>query len=237
MLLLILIALGVALVVFLQRDTSDRFPASSLGEDEADLKAMALRSDDLPVGLVLRFRKSFSNEEWAGALSQNDPAAADDPDAQARKLKQLDGIQRVTNLVSAFGWEDLASSRQGRALRIVTQSTVYATEDAAKADTKRLCGLIINEKDPLQEFGVPGLGDESTGFVVTTIDRDGGSKTIDTVVCFRTGRIVHGVQQTGLDGSQDVALVIQLAARMEQHVIRTYAGEPEPIDPDPHDQG
>lgn len=246
LMLLVLIGLGVALAVYIQRDKTDRFAANEIADDDPKtedkdeqldaLKAMGLRTIDVPPGLALRFRIAYTNAEWAELLTSSDPVAAGDPDAIDRKTTQLESQGRVANLVSLFSWNELATSRQGQALAFISQSTIYATEADAKADTSRLCGLSVNEKDPLTEFSVPRIGDQATGFSVLSVVPD-ERKTVDTVVCFRTGRIVHGVVQTSLDGSQDVSLVVALAQRMEAHVALTFERKPEPIDDDPVEAG
>ena len=246
LMLMVLIALGVALGVYVQRDTADRYPANSVGDDDPatkdkdealdTLKAMGLRTSEVPPGLALRVRTTFTNGEWAALLASSDRASAGDPDALGRKTTQLDSQGRLANLVSVFLWDTLAASRQGQALAIISQSTIYKTEEAARADTGRLCGLRIDEKDPLTEFNVPKIGDQSIGFSVVSLVPEQG-KTVDTVVCFRTGRIVHGVVQTSYDGSQNIGLVVALAQRMEAHVALTFQHKPEPVDADPERQG
>jgi hypothetical protein len=231
-----LTALAVGLVVYLQQDDPNPYASASIGDNEDDLVAMALRERDLPAGLSLQFRNSFENTDWADLLISADPSLATDDEASIRKAKQLDSQERVTNMFSVFSWSDLASSKQGQALRLISQSTLYASAQAARDDTSRRCGLLSRDKDVLDEFAVPSLGEQATGFTVTSLDEEQG-KTVDTVVCFRTGRIVHGVVQTSLDGSQDIGLVIRLAERMESHVALTYAGKAEPVDEDPNAEG
>jgi hypothetical protein len=227
-----LTALAVGLVVYLQQDDSNPYASTSIGDNEDDLVAMALRERDLPEGLSLQFRNGFENTDWADLLISADPSLATDDEASTRKAKQLDSQERITNMFSVFGWTELASSKQGQALRLISQSTLYASPQAARDDTSRRCGLLGRDKDILREFAVPSLGEQATGFTVTSLDAEQG-KTVDTVVCFRTGRIVHGVVQTSLDGAQDIGLVISLAERMESHVRLTYEGKAEPIDEAP----
>lgn len=200
--------------------------AADKRDSEYDLESMQLRNKDLPDGLVRQSRNdelTFTNAEWAGLLAPDDP----DP-----KQAQLDAQKRIRNLVSVFSWEDAGNARIGTALSLLSQSTLYETVEAAAADANRLCGLRIDETDPLKEFTVPKLGDQSVGFTVTTPNKNFG-KLVDTIVCFRTGRIVHGVIQTSFLGAENNALVLELAKKMLLRVNETFKGAPSPKDPEP----
>ena len=62
-------------------------------------------------------------------------------------------------------------------------------------------------------------------------------KTVDTVICFRTGRIVHGVIQTSFVGAESQPLVISLAKKMLKQVDLTFAGKPIEKDEEPPEDG
>jgi hypothetical protein len=201
----------------------------TLADDKYDLESMQLRNADMPEGVVRQSRNdvyTFTNEEWAQVLNADDSAAAE------RSQNQLDAQKRVRNLVSLYGWDDIDKARIGQALSFLSQSTLYETEDAAIADTKKLCGLRIDETDPLKEFSVPKLGDESVGFTVVSPNTNFGH-TVDTVICFRTGRIVSGVVQTSFLGSENRSLVLELAKKMLLHVNETFQGKPVQLDDEP----
>ena len=201
------------------------YPADKQASDY-DLEAMQLRNKDLPDGIVRQSRNdqlTFTNVEWAQLVA---------PDDAQRKQSQLDAQKRIRNLVSVFSWSDQQNARIGQALSFLSQSTLYETVEAATADTNRLCGLRIDETDPLKEFTVPKLGDQAVGFMVTTPNANFG-KLVDTVVCFRTGRIVHGVIQTSFLGSEDSALVTELAKKMLLEVNETFKGKAVPKDDEP----
>ena len=52
---------------------------------------------------------------------------------------------------------------------------------------------------------------------------EGAGRVVQTIVCFRTGRVVHAVLQQGLDGSEDIALSVLMARRMYEHVRAVFA--------------
>jgi hypothetical protein len=188
----------------------------------------------VPSGMDRRAAETFDNTEWAQAKAED---AEDDVEVQ-RLLKQVESTGRIRNFVSIFGWTEAKSARFGAGLRVTAQSTLYDSEESARDSVtgQELCGLLLNEEDPIQEFAVPRIGDESTGFSITTID-DSFGRSVDTVVCFRTGRIVHGVIQTSFDGAQDVAFVIRLAEKMLHRVDETFDGNPAEADPKPEPGG
>ena len=88
-----------------------------------------------------------------------------------------------------------------------------------------MCGIQANEKDPVTEFKVSKIGDQSAGFYMVGSLQDFGD-LIETTVCFRTGRIVHAVIQQGLDGTQDIALSVRLAHKMLAHVDDAFDAMP-----------
>ena len=227
-LLLVLSALVAGLVGYLMRDSDESYPAD-LQNDQYDLAAMALRQSDVPQGMELAGAVEFNNEEWAALIDEVDPEA---------RLPQLNAQQRVRNHISIFGWPDGGTLHLAQTLSLLSQSTLYESEDAAREAItgNALCGLRLNETAPLDEFAVPAIGDETVGFYITETDEQIG-KSIETVICFRTGRIVHGVVQSALDGAQDIGLVVSLAERMLVQVDNTFEGNPDPIDEVPQQGG
>lgn len=219
------IALAAALAAYVQRDTGHSY-TEALDDDDYLLDAMSLRNRDMPAGLKLVSRVEFTNEEWAEATRPDDPE---------RALAQLNSQGRIRNNVAIFSWGDSSYAHLAETLNIISQSTLYATADDARAELGRLCGLYIDERQPLVEFAVPKLGEQSVGFYVTTEAQD-FSATIETVVCFRTGRIVHGVMQTAFQGAHDIALTVRLAERMLARVDETFRGAAVPLDT-PANQG
>ena len=216
----VLLAIVAGLVAYLQQDEDTEYSVNR-GDDEYDLPSMALRNADMPQGLVLARRIEFDNEQWAVLTDEEDPEG---------RQNQLEAQERIRNSVSYFTWPGATTTEHlGEVLSITSQSTLFETPDAAEEETSRLCGLLIDERDPLVEFAVPSLGDESVGFYVTTV-QEGVGTSIDTVVCFRTGRIVHGVVQTGLKGTEDIGLSVTLAERMLDRVDQTFEGEAAPLD-------
>ncbi|MGE0572505.1 MAG: hypothetical protein AB7H85_18115 [Dehalococcoidia bacterium] len=210
--------------------------AVDLGDDDYDLVAMALRNTDVPDGLGLTVRADFTNEEWALIFDETDIE---------RYKSQFDAQKRVRNLVSVFAWMPGKPAKPGLALNVLSQSTLYETEEAA-ADAvagSALCGLNVDSRAPVTDFKVPRIADQSAGFhidsdtIVIDVDditqEETNAKIIETVVCFRTGRVVHGVVQRAWDGSQDEELVIGLAKEMLIHADNAFEGKNDPVDPDP----
>jgi hypothetical protein len=167
--------------------------------------------------MVEQLAEDFDNDQWAQVTG------ADDPEG---KKAQLDAQGRLRGHVSLFTRDD-PSTQLAKALSITSQSTLYTDEKAAEESTHSLCGLLVDETGPVEAFAVPDLGDESTGFFVTTVGNGSGT-SVDTTICFRTGRIVHAVVQTGFNGSQDVALSVRLAQRMLAHVNDAFDGKAPP---------
>ena len=233
LMIMVLAGLVAGLVAFIQRDEAQSFP-SSRGDDDYVLGDMTLRVRDVPAGMGLRAAQPFDNTEWAGAKAED----GEDEVEVGRLQKQLDSAGRIRNFVSLFGWTTASSARFGEGLRLTAQSTLYDSEESARKSVtgQELCGLLLNSEDPIEEFAVPRIGDESTGFSITTID-DSVGRSVDTVVCFRTGRIVHGVIQTSFDGAQDLSFVIRLAEKMLQRVDETFDGDPAETDPNPDPSG
>jgi hypothetical protein len=241
MMLLVLSALIAGLIAFVTQDDDggQDYPVN-LDNDDYDLAAMAIRNRDTPAGLELVGSLGFDNTDWAILLDEADPEP---------RLAQLEAQQRVRNHVSVFSWEPGGSARLGEVLNLLSQSTLYETEEAAAEAIRgsALCGLNIPLTSPVEDFDVPTIADQSVGFyveadtVVIDVDEVTQEQTvariIETVVCFRTGRVVHGVVQRAWDGSQDPNFVIGLARDMLTHVDNTFGGVDDPLDTEEEEGG
>ena len=194
--------------------------AKRMGDDEVNLEAMVLANSDMPVDFLKRQEKGFDNEEWSQVFDTNDPEA---------KKSQLDAQGRLRNHVAYFSWEQ-PMEHLGHPISVTTQSTLYVDAQSAERAAKQFaCGLLVADTDPINEFKVPKLGDQSVGFFVTQQQQNFGT-TVDTAVCFRTGRILHAIVQSGLEGTSDVALSVKLAEKMLARVDAVYAGKPMPTE-------
>ncbi len=222
-----ILAVGIVAVALLLRDDSDHY-STALGDDAYDLQAMVLVSSDMPVGIQKLQEKGFDNEEWSQIFDTDNPEL---------KKNQLDAQGRLRNQVAYFSW-DQPMEHLGHPISVTTQSTLYVDAKAAdKAAKQFACGLLVADKDPIDEFKVPKIGDQSVGFFVSQQQQNFG-KTVDTAVCFRTGRILHAVVQSGLEGTEDVALSVKLAEKMLARVNAVFAGKPLPTETPPAgDQG
>jgi len=193
--------------------------ATDWGDDEYDLEAMSLREADLPEGYLEQDRVEFTNEEWAEILDEVDPEA---------KLRQLDAMGRVRNMITIFSWEQ-PLEHLGRPYQFSSHSTLFETAELASASINKFCDLPIDETNPREDLAVPKLGDQSTGFSISE-DLENFGESIDTVVCFRTGRVVHAVVQSGLEGTHNPELSIELARKMLRNIDAYFKGEPLPED-------
>lgn len=196
---------------------------TGIGDDEFDLSAMQVREIDMPDdGLLLVVDDTFTNEEWAAAFEAQDPDVSAD-----QRLIQLDAQGRVLGYLTLFAWEN-PIEHLGKVQQIESHSTIYRDVEAAQnAMTLRACGLLIADDAPLEPFEVPDLADEAAGFFrETTVDPLGTQ--VDTVVCFRTGRLVHAIVQNGLDGTQDTELSVRLAERKLEYVDAAFDGKDPP---------
>lgn len=197
-------------------DGGRRYPVD-LPDDAHDLEAMALREDDMPeAGLRRQFADSFDNDEWAAFF---EPIVGD-IDAEQRRV-QLEAQGRIRGYVAAFSWDEPVR-HLGKVQTIESTSTLYRDVAAAADSVRRsACGLLISDAEPLEPFDVPHIGDEATGFFRYQED-DTLGVYVETVVCFRTGRVVHAVTQAGLDGTQRTELSIELARKMLAHVNEAF---------------
>ncbi len=205
-------ALILASAALLAACDDDRSYDPGRGDDEYDLAAMSLTEADMPADFTRQEieEPEFSNEEWAEVFD------TDDIDA---KLRQLEAQGRLKNYVSAFSPPGL-----GKVLAVTAVSTLYTNEKAAQEATDRFaCGLPINDSVPLDPFLVPKVGEQTVGFFVHQ-ENDSGLSFTDTTICFRTGRIVHALQQTSLPGIEDIALAVRMAQRWLEHVDDAFDG-------------
>ncbi|GBD24296.1 hypothetical protein HRbin29_01974 [bacterium HR29] len=194
-----------------------RYPMD-LPDEAHDLEAMALREEDMPeAGLRRQFADSFDNEEWAAAFEN----IVGDLDAEQKRI-QLESQGRIRGYVAAFAWDE-PIRHLGKVQSIESTSTLYRDAAAASQAIRRsACGLLISDAEPLEPFEVPHLADEATGFF-RYHDDDTLGVYVETVVCFRTGRLVHAVTQGGLDGTQRIELSVDLARKMLERVNAAFA--------------
>jgi hypothetical protein len=199
------LALPIVALLLTACDDSGDYP-SSFGDGDYDLAAMALRAADLPTGFEAQDvpDPAFDNESWALFFETNDPEA---------KQSQLEAQGRLTNHVAAF-----SPAALGPVLALTNVSTLYKDVDAARQSLEKFaCGLPINDSIRLEPFLVPNIGDGAAGFFVRQ-ENDGSTTFVDTTLCFRTGRIVHAIQQTSIPGVEDIALSIRLASSMLERI-------------------
>jgi hypothetical protein len=206
----------VSIPVLAACDSGREYP-SNKGDADYDLAAMALQESDMPKDFTQQDiqEPAFDNERWA-----NEVFAADDP---AAKAAQLDAQGRLTNHVVAFTPPGL-----GKVLSVTAVSTLYTNDSSAEESINRFaCGLPIKESEPLTPFVTPKIADQSSGFFVSQ-DNGNGVTFVDTTICFRTGRIVHALQQTSIPGVEDIAAAIRLSERWLGHVNDAFDGKPAP---------
>ncbi|MBI5949737.1 MAG: hypothetical protein HY875_16485 [Chloroflexi bacterium] len=185
---------------------------------EDELEAMALTDDDMPAGVFAQDATAFTNEDWAAEFP-----SVQDEDGLALQATALDSQGRVAGFRTILAW-DSPIAHLGHPYLYRTHSTVFSTVEKAREAIALYCDLPIDETNPLKEFAVPKIGEESVGLQVAEELPDFGT-SVDTIVCFRTGRIVHSVVQSGLEGTSDISLSVRLAERMLAHVDAVLAGE------------
>ena len=97
----------------------------------------------------------------------------------------------------------------------------------------RLAAYIAKQMPQARDVAVSALSRISGGasretyrFLLNWTDETGDVlfEFIDTTVCFRTGRIVHVVSDTWVNGTEDVATTIRAAYDLLDHVNDAYAG-------------
>ena len=208
----VLAALGLAL---LSACTADEvaFP-TNLPDDAYPLEDMLLDLDDLPLRMDDQDTRTFDNGDWAQLF---------DVDDLRGKVNQLQARGRINAAVREFTWNEPFTRLGGPAL-ITIQSTLYADVDDAEDSLSRFCGALIDERTAtdVSDFWVADIGDGAQGFILGEQTEEIG-RLVETVVCFRTGRVVHAVLQNGLEGTEDIALTVRIARRMEEHVRAVFA--------------
>ncbi len=207
----VLAALGFAL---LPACGGEEFPVG-LPDDAYALETMLLDPRDLPLAMDKEMTETFDNAEWARLFDVEDLRA---------KLNQLDARGRINGAVRVFSREDPFQHR-GLPARIIVQSTLYADVAAAAASLSLFCGTFIDERTAIDvtEFWVDTFGDGVQGLIIGE-QMEGFGRTLETLVCFRTGRVVHAVLQSGLDGTADIALNVRTARRMLERVRALFDG-------------
>jgi hypothetical protein len=175
---------------------------------------MALAEIDLPNGFQQGEGFEFTAEEWAQLFDSDDPEAT---------MRQLEAQGWLRNWVT-----EAAPDSFGRVLNIRSLSTLYTDEAAARDSTEKFaCGLPVGLNVPLDPFIVSKIGDQTNGFFLDeAIDASGTTLTY-TTVCFRTGRIVHVVQEGSLPGLQDIGSSLRTAETMLKNVNSAYDSEPD----------
>lgn len=207
------VAMTLALAALVAACGGEQYP-DDLADDHYPLRSMLLTLDDIPFAMQEVVVEEFDNAEWAAGFETEDPLA---------KERQFDAQGRIRNALAVFAWES-PIEHLGSPRLITTQSTLYEDVEAARASLRGICGLPFDDATiaDLREFPVKGLGDESVGLFL--VNRAEVGAIIDTIVCFRTGRVVHAVTQNGLEGTEDVVLAVRLARRMLEKVDRAFAG-------------
>ncbi len=182
---------------------------ASLPDEAYPLEAMLLPLADLPIQMESKETLTFANEEWASLF---------DVDELEGKISQLESRGRINGALRTFGWEnEVMHLGEGALIRV--QSTLYRSVESASASLSLFCGTLVDESTAtdVTEFTVGAIGDGSQGLLVgQRFDNIG--RFVETIVCFRTGRVVHAVTQSGLNGTEDIALTVRTARRMHEHV-------------------
>jgi hypothetical protein len=219
---------GIAALMLFAACGSDRTYSASKGDDDYNLAAMALTQADMPAGLeeVELPDHVFDNESWAGLFGADDPAA---------KQKAYESQGRLKTYLALF-----QAQQFGRILSVTSYSTLYTDVNAAiEAQSKWDCGIPLNDGVVPSPFTPVQIGDKSTGFITASYNTNAddpsqnfGGQFSDANLCFRTGRILHVVQQSSVPGVEDLALLTQLGDRMLGHVNDAFDGKtPVPTTP------
>ena len=182
-------------------------------DDTYVLQNMLLDAIDLPIPMEQSATNTFDNAGWAQLFNVEDIDA---------KRNQLDARRRIVGSVRVFSWDDPIQHLGGPTL-ITVHSTLYEDIPAAEDSMSLFCGMPIDESTAPEvvEFWVEGIGEQSQGLILAQPPTEIGI-LLDTVVCFRTGRIVHAVVQNGLEGTQDVGLNLRMAERMLERVRAAF---------------
>ncbi len=204
--------LGLALLAACGEEAADF--ATDLPDDAYPLEDMLLDLDQLPVPFENETTSSFDNEAWAPLFNV---------DNLRGKVNQLEARGRINAAVREFTWNEPFTHLGGPAI-LTIQSTLYADVEAAEDSMGLFCGALIDERSAtdVTEFWVADIGDGVQGFIHGEQTSEIG-RLVETVVCFRTGRVVHAVLSNGLDGTEDVALNVRIARRMFDNVRAVFA--------------
>ena len=214
-----LFALGLALLAACGEEAEDF--ATDLPDDAYPLEDMLLDIDQLPVAFENATTSTFNNEAWAPLFNVEDLRG---------KVNQLEARGRINAAVREFTWNEPFTRLGGPAI-LTIQSTLYADIEAAEDSMGLFCGALIDERSAtdVTEFWVANIGDGVQGFVHGEQTPEIG-RLVETVVCFRTGRVVHAVLSNGLEGTEDIALNVRIARRMYEHVRAVFAELEPPAD-------
>jgi len=196
---------GLIFLAILGACGDDGYPAD-LRDADYDLAAMAIQDGDV-AGYVKDGDSTYSNDEYSLLF---------DTDVPESKKRQLDARGRVSNFMSFFSQEPLDDF--ARPVIFYTSSTLFEDTTAASDSVRTDCGLPIDDRIPLEEFGIIKIGDESSAF--TNRETDLFSHVS---VCFRTGRVVHAVVLRGPTGTEDIAMSVRLAQQMLERVDEAFA--------------
>ncbi len=216
---LLLLGLSAAAAVYYwqSRDGDEGAASYPVDRDDTDydLEAMSLEDIDVPEGMESVLDEEFDNEEVAQTFQEADPEA---------KRLELEALGRRKARVQIYSWTTQAQYIENLAKlsNIYSQSTLFQSEEKAGQSLRLLCDL--QQYPPnrqVEEFKVPRLAQESTAFTITHEDAT-FSKLVDTAICFRTGRIVHSVIRSGLQGTEDREDTIRLARAMLRRVDEAF---------------
>lgn len=222
--LIALVAAGLGYIL-LSGDDGEDYPAD-LPDDQYDLASMGLQEADMPEGIVinqpiqdeLAFGQvvgegiEFSNADWAQILDQEDPET---------KERQLDALGRIRNHVRFFEAQPL---RYGFPVQYSTQSTLFTDVPSAIESLRTDCDTVQDPTLTVTDLEIRTIGDQSTAFYVLTPTAEVGN-IIETVVCFRTGRIVHSISQQGFEGTERLEVQLGLADEMLDNVEAAFDGD------------
>ena len=214
----VLAALG---LVLLAACASEQEFATELPDDAYPLEDMLLTLDDLPIALENETTNTFDNGDWAQLFGVDNLRA---------KVNQLEARGRINAAVREFSWNEPFTHLGGPAL-ITIQSTLYADVEAAEDSMSLFCGTLVDERTAtdVTEFWIADIGDGVQGLILGDQTEEIG-RLVETIACFRTGRVVHAVLLNGLEGTEDIALTVRIARRMYEHVSAVFE-DIEPLSP------
>lgn len=227
------LAVSGGLIAFaLSRDNGPGY-RTDLAEGEYDLASMQLRNADLPQGMILLASAEASNEDWATGF-------VDEGEDPAPVVRQLEALGRLRGYRAVYSWED-PSRHAGESLFVTSLSTLYTDEQAARESMTgtNYCSVPVDPNDlsgEITEFPLSGLGDNAVGYQIAhpiPIATGVYERFVETVVCFRTGPMLHVVWQSSLSGGVDIGGTYRLAKAMNERVDETFEGKPAELDTPP----